>query len=86
MTFLKLFEQGQFKFTSPVPPPSPQHKLWGTCVHEDIITELFGGLDEFEALIKQHGDEFSYNGVDVTYNPRTHEHFFWKNEGTTDPA
>jgi len=78
MKFIQLFENS-FKFTGPAPvPPSHNHHLIGTCVHEDVITQLFGSLDAFEKLIQQHGDEFSFDGVDVTYNPKTHEHFFWR--------
>lgn len=61
----------------PTAPPYEGAELAGTCVSEDQIRAFFGSLDTLDALIREKGDTFSHEGVTVTYNPRTHEHFFW---------
>lgn len=72
------------KFTGqPTPPPFDGAQLVGTCVSEQQINTAFGDMDTFERLVQERGDEFTEGDTTVTYNPRTHEHFFWKH---TDPA
>jgi len=69
----------EIKFTGkPMPPPTKDHKLEGTCVSESQIADAVGGLDEFEQLIGIYGDEFEHKGTTVTFNPKTREHFFWR--------
>ena len=67
----------------PTPPPFDGAQLVGTCVSEQQINTAFGDMDTFERLVQERGDEFTEGDTTVTYNPRTHEHFFWKH---TDPA
>jgi len=74
----------EIKFTGkPMPPPAEGYKLEGTCVSETQIADAVGGLDEFEALIEENGDEFEHKGTRVTYNPKTREHFFWRKPGAS---
>ena len=79
---IKSIREHCFKLTGKPPSPPTGYTMVGTCVSEDDINKVFGSLDAFESMVEEHGDEFSFDGVDchmrVTYNQRTHEHYFWK--------
>lgn len=49
----------------------------GNCTMDDVIEYLFGDVSAFACLVEEHGDEFIYNGIKVTYDPVSDVHTFW---------
>jgi hypothetical protein len=49
----------------------------GDCRNESVIEEVFGSVSEFARLVEEHGNEFLYGSVQITYDERNDVHTFW---------
>jgi hypothetical protein len=48
----------------------------GNCTQDDVIEELFGDVSRFACLIEEHGDEFIFNSISITYDSELDIHSF----------
>jgi hypothetical protein len=51
--------------------------LLGDCRDDNLIDHIFGSVSEFARQIEEHGDEFIYQGIKVTYDPNKDIHYFY---------
>lgn len=49
----------------------------GNCTQEDVIDDLFGSVTDFAWLVDEYGDEFTHNGITVTYDEDSDIHSFY---------
>lgn len=52
-------------------------KYVGNCTNENVINDIFGSVTEFAQLVEENGNEFLYNGYEITYDEKTDIHSFW---------
>jgi 8-oxo-dGTP pyrophosphatase MutT (NUDIX family) len=53
----------------------------GDCRDEKLVDDIFGGVSEFARQIEINGDNFQYGNINVSYDPRSDIHTFWKTNG-----
>jgi len=51
-------------------------QIIGTCKDAACVENIFGSVSEFARQIELHGDEFTYQGIAITYNEKTDTHTF----------
>lgn len=49
----------------------------GDCRDEALVDDLFGSVTELACLCETYGDNFTYQGIRVEYNPDTDIHSFF---------
>jgi len=57
-----------------------EHRCRGDCRDDNLIDHIFGSVSEFARQIEEHGDEFIYQGIKVTYDPDKDIHYFYSRE------
>lgn len=56
----------------------------GNCRDNELIDNIFGSVSEFARQIEKFGDNFLYDGIKITYDPKSDIHTFWKKGGITE--
>lgn len=51
--------------------------ILGDCRNEELVDDIFGHVSEFNRQVEIHGDNFKYQGINVSYDPNTDIHTFW---------
>ena len=54
-------------------------QYFGNCTQADVVEELFGSVSIFACLVEEHGNQFTYNGIQVRYKEELdiHEFYCW---------
>ena len=49
----------------------------GNCTEDDVVDDIFGGVNNFARMVAEHGDEFTVGKLVVKYDPETDIHSFY---------